>query len=109
MRGFSESTKELIAYAKQLLEADHPQTLRQLHYAIFSKKQITYSNDLASYKKLSRATTTARRLFRGWELAGKIVARPVLGIPPEWMIDETRDPETVNVWKDAAGYIETVR
>ena len=35
MRGLSESTNQLIQYARRLLEADHPQTLRQLHYAIF--------------------------------------------------------------------------
>ena len=70
MRGLSESTRELIRYARELLEADHPQTLRQLHYAIFSRREIDYENNQASYKRLSRATTTARRTCRTWQLAG---------------------------------------
>jgi hypothetical protein len=68
MRGLSESTKKLIEYARRLLEADHPQTLRQLHYAIFSRQKIEYANDKASYARLSRATTVARRTYREWEL-----------------------------------------
>ncbi len=41
MRGLSNNTKKLIEYANRLLKADNPQTLRQLHYAIFSRKEIT--------------------------------------------------------------------
>ena len=70
MRGISESSKRLIRYARQLLEVDHPQTLRQLHYAIFSRQEIDYANDKASYQRLSRATTIARRTRRAWELDG---------------------------------------
>ena len=109
MRGLSESTKELIEYARRLLEADHPQTLRQLHYAIFSRQEIDYANDKASYARLSRVTTTARRSYREWELAGEIGPEPAVSIPPDWMVDEGRQPETVNVWEDAAAYIETVK
>jgi hypothetical protein len=109
MRGLSENTVELIEYARRLLEADHPQTLRQLHYAIFSKQEIDYANDKASYSRLSRATTTARRAYREWELAGEIGTEPGATIPPDWMVDEGRQPETVSVWDDAAGYIETVK
>src|SRR5688572_30022948 len=96
MRGLSDSTKELIEYARRLLEADHPQTLRQLHYAIFSRQEIDYANDKASYARLSRATTTARRSYREWELAGEIGPEPAVSIPPDWMVDEGRQPETVN-------------
>jgi hypothetical protein len=109
MRGLSESTKELIEYARGLLESDHPQTLRQLHYAVFSRQEIAYANDKASYARLSRCTTTARRSYREWELAGEIGPEPTVSIPPDWMVDEGRQPETVNVWKDAAAYIETVK
>jgi hypothetical protein len=100
MRGLSESTKQLIKYAYRLLEAVHPQTLLQLHYAIFSLAVILYANDKASYKRLSHATTAARRKFRAWQLDS---------IPPAWMIDETREPEMVSVWTNAAAYIETVK
>jgi hypothetical protein len=101
---------ELICYAYKLLEADHPQTLRQLHYAIFSRGEIEYQNDKASYMRLSRATTQARRSYRAWELgADSESLETANSIPPGWMIDETREPETVSVWADAAAYIETVR
>jgi hypothetical protein len=107
MRGLSSDTKTLITYACKLLKGDHPQTLRQLHYAIFSRKEIAYDNDQASYKRLSRATTAARRRHRGCELSGK--APDCLCIPPEWMVDETRQPEVVSVWIDAAAYAETIK
>jgi hypothetical protein len=118
MRGLSEKTLELIRYAHGLLKADHPQTLRQLHYAIFSRGEIGYENDQADYKRLSRATTVARRTYRWWELwqlkNSKVVGASVAdlardAIPPDWMVDETRQPETVNVWENAAAYIETVK
>src|ERR1035437_4093497 len=96
MRGLSKSTEELIEYSRLLLELDHPQTLRQLHYAIFSRQEIDYANDKASYARLSRATTTARRSYREWELDGEIGTAPASSIPPNWMVDEGRQPETVN-------------
>jgi hypothetical protein len=109
MRGLSENTKELIEHARRLLDEDHPQTLRQLHYAIFSRQEIDYANDKASYARLSRATTTARRSYREWELSGESGPEPAVSIPPDWMVDETRQPETVNVWQDACAYIESVK
>jgi hypothetical protein len=119
MRGLSNSTKELIQYARGLLAADHPQTLRQLHYAIFSRKEIAYDNCQADYKRLSRATSLARRAHREWELAANCAStmglaavagdEPFLGIPTHWMVDETRQPETVSVWNNAAQYIDCVK
>jgi hypothetical protein len=108
MRGLSKTTKELTEYAYTLLEEDHPQTLRQLHYAIFSRGEIHYQNDKASYVRLSRATTLARRRYRDAELYIGYECDS-LCIPPDWMVDETRQPEEVSVWKDAAAYVETVR
>jgi hypothetical protein len=109
MRGLSENTKELIEYAHILLETDNPQTLRQLHYAIFSRQEIDYDNDQGDYKRLSRATTLARRLYREWELAGETGPEPADSIPPGWMVDETRQAETVSAWLNVADYIETVK
>jgi hypothetical protein len=109
MRGLANATKELILYALMLLEEDHPQTLRQLHYAIFSKKKIAYENTKADYKRLSRATTVARRAYRAWELAGGSGSPPTHAIPPNFMVDETRQPEMVSVWRDATSYIDTVK
>lgn len=109
MRGLSKSTTELIEYAYQLLAADHPQTLRQLHYAIFSRREIAYSNNQAHYKRLSRATTAARRAHREWQLAGERDPQPEYAIPPDWMVDETRQPELVNSWQNMEAYVETVK
>jgi len=109
MRGQSASTIELTLFAKRVLEENHPMTLRQLHYAIFSLDQIDYANDKSSYQRLSRVTTTARRLWRCWELDGEPGPEPELGIQPNHMIDETRAPETVSLWKNSASYIDAVR
>ena len=108
MRGIAKATIELILYARMLLAADHPQTLRQLHYALFSAALIAYANSQADYKRLSRATTMARRAYRDWEL-GMTTEEPANTIPPEWMVDETRNPEVISVWDDPIDYIETVK
>jgi hypothetical protein len=110
MRGLSARTKELIVFAYQLLKVSHPMTLRQLHYAIFSAAKIDYDNTQADYKRLSRATTHARRLHRARELAGYPPhLMPAETIPHDWIIDELREAEMVNVWTDAAGNMETVK
>ena len=71
MRGKSAATKELIRLAQRVLEENHPQTLRQVHYAISSLGLPVYQNDAKHYRKLSRVLTEARRLYRKWELARK--------------------------------------
>jgi hypothetical protein len=110
MRGLSRATILLIRYANRLLRDNHPMTLRQLHYAIFSRKEIPYDNTLADYRRLSRATTVARRAFREWELAGADKSNPpACWIKPDWMVDETLEAETVSVWKDASVYVDTVK
>src|SRR5579864_9257227 len=101
MRGLAKDTARLIQYVNRLLHGNHPMTLRQLHYAIFSRKEIAYDNTHADYRRLSRATTLARRVFREWELAGSDeTSRPACWIDPSWMVDETREAETVSVWRD---------
>lgn len=121
MRGLGKDTAVLIKYAYQILRADHPMTLRQLHYAIFSKKEIGYDNTQADYKRLSRVTTYARRLHREFELQAPDWIRlpdtswekheraaPEYGIPSDWIVDETREAETVNVFRNADSYISAV-
>ncbi len=110
MRGLSKATIELIRFARQLLAADYPMTLRQLHYVIFSAAIIAYGNTQADYKRLSRVTTIARRAYRDWENDGDSSNQtpPANSIPPDWMVDETRKPETQNVFDGAEAYIETV-
>jgi hypothetical protein len=108
MRSLAVANKELIATVNAILAHDHPQTLRQLHYQIFSRGGIDYQNDVPSYRRLSRVLTKARRVYRQWELYGS-------GDPPEdsvradWLVDELRRPEKVSVWTDAAEYIDCVK
>jgi hypothetical protein len=106
MRGPSKKTLELIAFAHKLLEESHPMTLRQLHYAIFSAAKIDYDNTPADYKRLSRATTISRRAHRWGELLSLQVGDE---IPHAWIIDELREAETVSVWENVGGYVETVK
>ncbi len=85
-------------------------TLRQLHYAIFSAAKIAYDNTQADYKRLSRATTTARRLYRERELAGHPEHLiPGHAIPPGWIVDEVRESEIVSMWDDLAEYMDCVK
>ncbi len=108
-RGLSARTKGLIDYACKVLAESHPQTLRQLHYAIFSRSEIEYENNEASYKRLSRATTKARRLHRAWELRADDSPCPDNCIPQGWLVDETRVSHSVSVWRDPAEFIDTVK
>src|SRR5262245_47674159 len=106
MRGLSKKTEELIAFAYQVLAKNHPMTLRQLHYAIFSTAEIAYDNKQADYKRLSRVTTLSRRTHRWGELNG---LRVTDGIPHDWIIDELREAERVNLWDDMASYMDSVK
>ena len=108
-RGLSENTKELIRFANEVLSDTHPQTLRQLHYAIFSLNRIDYQNDSRSYRRLSEHLTGARRRFRQWELAGEMGDQPEYSIDWRWIVDEGRKPEKASFWEDAKEYIECVR
>ena len=108
MRGLAAANKKLIATVNQILEEDHPQTLRQLHYQIFSRGRIDYQNDVPSYRRLSRVLTKARRVYRQWELYGD-GDPPADSVRADWIVDELRRPEKVSVWTDAAEYIDAVR
>jgi hypothetical protein len=54
MRRLAAANKVLIAMVNAILEDDHPQTLRQLHYQIFSRGAIDYQNNVPSHRRLSR-------------------------------------------------------
>ena len=111
MRGLANATLELIAFAKRLLTEFHPMTLRQLHYAVFSAAKIAYDNTLQDYKRLSRATTKARRSYRDYYLEGH--SREILIgadiIPGDWIVDETRETRIVHSWLDLNGYMKSVK
>lgn len=105
----SKRTTELINFAYHMLRDRHPMGLRQLFYLIFSAGQIPFENTTADYKRLSRATTKARRNYRQAELAKVDLESANWGIPPDWMVDETREGEMISVWQDSGAFIETVR
>jgi hypothetical protein len=107
MRGFSKRTIELIKFARTLLGKFHPMTLRQLHYAIFSTSKIAYENTPKDYKRLSRVTTMARRLYRCLELQG--IDGGDGTIDPAWIVDETRETRHTSSWLDLSGYMDTVK
>jgi hypothetical protein len=116
MRGLAEKTVTLALYAYRLLEELHPMTLRQLHYAIFSKSEIDYQNDKASYRRLSEVTSMSRRLNRGIELelssyqdCLRVLKLKHKTIPHDWIVDETREGEMVNVFTDGAEYADVVK
>jgi hypothetical protein len=69
MRGLSKRYIELIDVAKEILKEIRPASLRQTHYCIFSASVIDYPNTPASYRRLGRALTIARRRYRAWELS----------------------------------------
>jgi hypothetical protein len=61
---------------------------------------------------LCRILTNARRLFREWELDysdGCPKHPSALSIPSNWIVDELRKGERVNVWDNAQEYVESVR
>jgi hypothetical protein len=109
MRGLAKETIELILFARVLLAELHPMTLRQLHYAIFSAAWIKYDNTPVDYKRLSRATTGARRRYRQAELEGRDDMELGDTIDPRWIVDETREARVVNVFDDVQDYLETVK
>ena len=124
MRGLSASTRALIQFAREILTDDHPQTARQVHYRIFSLGLAGYKNDKASYRRLCRVLVGARRSWRRHELfiapiarsagvdvenAAQILAVDDDGIPSNWIVDELRQGERVNVFENAQEYIEAVR
>ena len=111
MRGIAQRTKELILFCRELLEELHPMTLRQLHYAIFSRQEIDYTNTQKDYRRLSRVTTDARRAYREWQLIGltEETSPPALSFPGSWMVDETREAEVPNVWENATAYLEATK
>jgi hypothetical protein len=106
MRGISAASKILIAMVNTILDNEHPQTLRQIHYQVFSHGGIDYQNDVRSYRRLGRALTKARRLYRRWELH-ESGDPPTYSVAGDWIVDELRQPEQVAMWDDLTSYAES--
>ena len=110
MCGVAAATRTLIQRARQILAENHPQTARQVHYQIFSLGLDGYANKKASYRRLCRILTNARRLWRQFELMeNRPAGPPELAIPSNWIVDELRQGERVNPFDNVQEYVEAVR
>ena len=85
-------TLALIEAARQVLEAEHPMTLRQCFYRLVSG-QVT-ENTRGSYQALSNALVDARK--EG-------------AIPWGWLEDRLRVPHEVCMWDGLQDFLETVQ
>ena len=86
-----KKTDDLIQAAYNVLEQLNPMTLRQCYYQLVAGQVIP--NCKASYDKLGRALTDARRNNL---------------IPWEWLIDRTRTPHQVPMWYDGDNFLNCV-
>jgi len=85
-------TLEIIYQAREILEAGHPMTVRQVFYQLVSKQVI--ENNKGRYNAVSRALVNARRQDI---------------IPWEWIEDRLRRPRIVGMWKGLPAFAETCR
>ena len=92
-RGKSADNVALISEAHTILEAIHPATVRAVCYQLFTRNVI----DSMGKNNTNRVSVQ----LRDARLAGSI--------PWEWIVDETREAECINAWRDPTAYIESVR
>jgi hypothetical protein len=78
-----KSTTRLIDAAIDVLEQEHPMTIRQLFYRLVSNG--TINNCLADYQRVSKAMTKARDDER---------------VPYDWIVDRSRATYRSQSWKD---------
>jgi hypothetical protein len=66
MRGINQNNRDLIEAVNIILAEDHPMTLRQVHYRVFSlaNPALKYANEEFCYDRLGRVLTNARLLYR---------------------------------------------
>jgi len=81
--GRHAKTLLLIEAAREILQENHPMTIRQIYYQLVSRQVI--ENSLAAYKRVSKALVSA--LQEGL-------------IPWEWIEDRLRRPRAVSMWSD---------
>lgn len=87
----TKKTEELIQASHDILQTEHPMTLRQLYYRLVSK--LILENCKAEYQRLSNYMTAARE-------EGSII--------PEWIVDRSKPEIIPDVWDDVGSYIEAV-
>jgi hypothetical protein len=81
-RGRNKSTIKLIVAMRQIAEESQPITGRGIGYKLFAKGLIGSMNEM-------------NKVYRALK-----VAREDGDIPWEWIVDETRDLELINTWRD---------
>jgi hypothetical protein len=90
--GRHSKTVKLIELAAEILEVEHPMTVRQVYYQLVSRQVI--ENSGGSYQAMCNAIRDAR-------LEGLI--------PWEYIEDRLRRPRRVSMWSDLQDFGETVR
>ena len=90
-KGLTDKTKQLIEAAHNILEEQHPMTIRQLFYQLVIRHII--ENCQKSYKRVSKVMTGARE--RG-------------EIDPDFVVDRSKPEQRPNVWTDTTAYLEAV-
>jgi hypothetical protein len=91
-RGKAQKTVALLAECYDILEDIQPTTVRGVCYQLFTKGFIPNMGKNET-SKISKLLTAARETGH---------------IPWEWLVDETREAETINSWTDPAAYSEAV-
>jgi hypothetical protein len=91
-KGEWKETSEFIDKAVEILEAEHPMTVRQLFYRLVSAGVIENTKD--RYQYVSRMMTKARRDDR---------------CPYEWLVDRSRPTYRPYAFENPAAYAETVK
>lgn len=91
-RGLSQDSKRIIYAAYEVLETEHPASVRATCYRLFTL------NVIDSMKKSE--TDKVSRLL--------VYARENGIIPWDWIVDETRESECVTTWSDPEEYFDIV-
>lgn len=92
-RGKAQRSLDLIDAAHDILSEIHPASVRAVCYRLFTLG-IIRNMSKAETNKVSTQLTWARE--QGIVLWG-------------WIVDETREAETVNAWENPAAYVEAVK
>ncbi len=90
--GKHAKTLALIAAAHEILEEQHPMTVRQVYYQLVSRQAI--KNRQSEYDRVQRALVGARR--------DGVIAW-------DWIEDRLRRPCEVSMWDDLSDFAETAR
>jgi hypothetical protein len=92
-RGKSAKNLELIRAAYQILDEIQPASVRAVCYQLFNRKLIP-SMEKKHTSRVSKQLTDARE-------------QDV--IPWEWIVDETRAPESISAWQDLPQYLRVIK